>query len=159
LDLSPPDIFSNLVYDAVFTRGGVQNQPLVEVFRSQCMVGYTMIVTGAKGLGDAWGFTVERNTRFISHPGQARETLAALEAGTPLNGWTLRKVLEEEESFDAAMSRVAAAPFASTEYDIMSGAQAGVVLAKSLEGTAHTITLGGGASDYVRCKATSLASK
>ena len=143
LDLSPPSTFSNLVYNGIFTRGGV------EVFRSQLMAGYTMVVTGIKGLGQSDGFAIERNTRFIEHFGGAEETLGQLEGGVDLNGWTLRKVFEEETEFDSAVSRIASTPFASTEYSIVSGVQKGVVLSKSCQGTAHTMTLGPGPSDYI----------
>jgi hypothetical protein len=143
LDLSPTDTFSNLVYNGVFTRGGV------EIFRSQLMVGYTMVITGIKGLGETDGFAIERNTRFIEHKGGAEETLAQLTSGVDLNGWTLRKVFEEESAFDSAVSRISTTPFASTEYVIVSGVQEGTILSKSCQGLAHRITLGSGPSDYI----------
>jgi hypothetical protein len=64
LDFSPVDIMGNLVYDARFTRGGE------EVFRSQMIAGYAMVITGAK-FGDD-GFAIERNTRYTDHKGGNR---------------------------------------------------------------------------------------
>jgi len=145
LDLSPTATFSNMVFNGIFTRGSV------EVYRAQGMAGYTMTVTGMKGgmNGVKDGFAIERNTRFIEHFGAAEETLAQLESGVDLNGWTIRKVFEEETTYDAAVARVASTPFASTEYSIISGPNAGTILSKSLQGTAHTITLGDGPDDYI----------
>jgi hypothetical protein len=95
LDFAPADIMSALVYDARFTKGGE------EVFRSQMVAGYTMVVTAAR-FGTN-GYALERNTRYIDHAGGFETTMGNLLGGVPLNGWTLRKILEEESSYDAAV--------------------------------------------------------
>ena len=63
---------SKLVYNAVFMRGGK------EVFRSQMIAGYTMVITGARMGPD--GFAIERNTRYTDHSGGNSEMLKNLES-------------------------------------------------------------------------------
>ena len=101
LDFAPEHIMMNLVYDARFTRGGQ------ELFRSQMIAGYTMVVTAASMVED--GYAIERNTRFIDHPGGFQTTMENLVSGVPLNGWTLRKILESEATYDAAINAVSKA--------------------------------------------------
>lgn len=36
--------------------------------------------------------------------------------GRPTNGWTLRKIMEEQTTYAAAVDAIKAAPFISTEY-------------------------------------------
>ncbi|GMI19501.1 hypothetical protein TeGR_g13407 [Tetraparma gracilis] len=134
LDFSPVDIMGNLVYDARFTRGGE------EVFRSQMIAGYAMVITGAK-FGDD-GFAIERNTRYTDHKGGNREMIENVLGGRELNGWVLRKTLEEETTYESAVERIATSNYASTEYAIVSGVRKGTILAKDPEGVAHTQTLG-----------------
>ena len=43
-------------------------------------------------------------------------------------GWTLRKVLEEETTFDDAVERISTTPFCSSEYSIISGVKQGTIL-------------------------------
>eukprot|EP00613_Pedinella_sp_CCMP2098_P010494 CAMPEP_0171647498 /NCGR_PEP_ID=MMETSP0990-20121206/35497_1 /TAXON_ID=483369 /ORGANISM="non described non described, Strain CCMP2098" /LENGTH=410 /DNA_ID=CAMNT_0012224743 /DNA_START=42 /DNA_END=1274 /DNA_ORIENTATION=- len=133
LDLNPPDVYNKLVYEAIFERQGV------EVFRSQMMAGYTMVITAAKGLGTKEGFAVERNTRFADHVGSYMQAIGNLENGMELQGWTLRKVFEEEVSFDAAVERISTTPFVSTEFAIVSGVQQGTILGLNpgVGGVAH----------------------
>jgi hypothetical protein len=62
--------------------------------------------------------------------------------GRELNGWVLRKTLEEETTYESAVERIATSNYASTEYAIVSGVRKGTILAKDPEGVAHTQTLG-----------------
>ena len=98
LDFAPVGIMKDLIFDARFTKGGK------EVFRSQMVAGYTMVVTAAVLGGD--GFAVERNTRYADHTGGFKLAMDNLLGGVPLNGWTLRKVLETETSYDAAIDAI-----------------------------------------------------
>ena len=59
-----------------------------------------------------------------------------------LNGWTLRKVLENNADYESAVSAVASAPYVSTEYAIMSGVKKGVIMSKDPDRVAYTQTLG-----------------
>ena len=64
-----------------------------------------MVVTAAV-LGGGDGFAVERNTRYADHAGGFKLAMDNLLGGVPLNGWTLRKVLETETSYDAAIDAI-----------------------------------------------------
>lgn len=37
-------------------------------------------------------------------------------AGRPLNGWSLRKIMETTDNYDDAIKAIATTPFVSTEY-------------------------------------------
>lgn len=134
LDFSPVDIFNKMVYVAKFQKGGK------EIFRAQMVCGYQQVITGMKMGAD--GFAVERNTRYPSHPGGNNEMFTNLYSGRILNGWTLRKILENEDTFDAAIDAIATTHFCSTEYAIVSGVKKGVILSKDPESVAHRQTLG-----------------
>lgn len=67
LDFQPVDVMVDLVFNGIFTRGGV------EVFRSQMVAGYTMVITAARfgtnSDGTPNGYALERNTRFADEAG------------------------------------------------------------------------------------------
>jgi len=134
LDFSPVSVMKDIIYTGIFTRGGK------EVFRSQMAAGYSPIITAMRGGPD--GYALERNTRFTDYAGGAREMFGHLLSGRPLNGWTLRQILTTEPTYGAAVAAIAAAPFVSTEYSIVSGVRKGTILAKSPDHVAHTQTLG-----------------
>lgn len=135
LDFSPKDIMQDLAYTGIFKKNGK------EVFRSQMIAGYSCIVTGMK-MGKN-GFTIERNTRYTDHVGGNEEMFDnLLKKKRPLNGWTLRKVLELATDYEEAVSSVASAQYVSTEYAIISGVKKGTILSKDPDGVAHTMTLG-----------------
>ena len=137
LDFSPTDIMADLVYEGVFVKGGK------EIFRSQLIAGYTMVITGFKMGADAEdGYVIERNTRYADHKRGFEEMMKNLFSGRQLNGWTLRKVLESVDNYDDAVAAVAAAPYTSTEYAIMSGVRKGTIMARNPDGVAHTQVLG-----------------
>ena len=76
------------------------------------IAGYGSLVTGVKMGPD--GFAIERNTRYPDHDGGNEEMFKHLLAGRPLNGWTLRKIMEVQPNYDAAVAAIAAAPYVST---------------------------------------------
>ena len=133
----------NLVYNGVFTKNGV------EVFRSQMIAGYVMVVTAARFQGGD-GYAIERNTRYADHVGGGQEMIGHLLSGRPLQGWTLRKILEEEETYGGAVAAVEAAPYCAGEYDIISGVGKGVIVAKGPDAVAYTLVLGERHSNSVR---------
>ena len=53
-----------------------------------------MAITGVR-MGKN-GFAIERNTRYTSHKGGNSQMMGNLLKGRELNGWQLRKVLEEQ---------------------------------------------------------------
>merc|ERR1712070_838865 len=62
--------------------------------------------------------------------------------GRQLNGWTLRKVLEEETEFEKAIERLSTEPYCSTEYTIVSGVKKGKILSRDPDSVAYVQTLG-----------------
>jgi len=136
LDFSPKDIMAKLVYNGIFMKGGV------EVFRSQMVAGYACVITGAVFGKDVDGYALERNTRYPDHQGGYEETLSQLAGGAELNGWQLRKILETEGSYNGAVQAISTAPFASSEYVVVSGVKKGCILARNPDGLAHRQVLG-----------------
>jgi hypothetical protein len=134
LDFAPVPIMTNLVYNAVFKKGGK------ELFKMQMIAGYTQAITGFRPGAD--GFAIERNTRYTDHWGGNAEMLRNVESGRELNGWQLRKVFEEEATYDAAVARVKSMPYASTEYAIMSGVNKGTIISRNPDDVAYVQTLG-----------------
>lgn len=65
-----------------------------------------------------------------------------LVSGRVTNGWQLRKILEQAQSYDDAVAQIRAAKYISTEYAIVSGVRKGTILAKDPDTVAHTQTLG-----------------
>merc|ERR1712072_508015 len=94
LDFQPESVMTELVYTGIFTKGGK------EVFRSQMVAGYSSIITGMK-MGPN-GFAIERNTRYTDHVGGNAKMLKNLLGGHTLNGWNLRKILENQPDYEAA---------------------------------------------------------
>lgn len=133
LDFAPVPSFKPLVYTAIFTKGGK------EVFRSQMVAGYQSLVTGLRAGPD--GFSIERNTRYTSHEGGNEEMLKNLLGGRPVNGWSLRKIMEEHADYDSAIKAITTVPYASTEYAIVSGVQKGQIISRAPEETVHVQTL------------------
>jgi hypothetical protein len=133
-DFAPLDLFQPLVYTGVFTKGGK------ELFRSEMIAGYVSVLTGYRKGPD--GFVIERNTRYTDHVGGNVEMFKNLVGGRQLNGWSLRKIMEEQTTYDGALAAARAAPFVSTEYLIMSGVKKGAILSRSPDEVAYTQTLG-----------------
>lgn len=145
LDFSPVPIMTKLVFTGIFTKGGK------ELFRSQMVAGYGSLITGMK-MGPN-GFAIERNTRYPDHKDGNEEMFKNLLGGRPLNGWSLRKIMETQPDYDSAIQAIAAVPYVSTEYAIVSGVKKGVILAKDPDRVAHVQTIGqknwGQRDDYI----------
>ena len=58
-------------------------------------------------------------------------------SGRPLNGWSLRKVLETIDNYDSAVSEIQTMPYTSTEYCIISGVQKGRIISRNPDNVAH----------------------
>ena len=134
LDFMPVDVMTRMVYTGIFTRGGR------EVFRAQMIAGYFCVVTAMRRGADGYAF--ERNTRFPDHAGGNAQMLRNLLSGRPLNGWSVRKVLEDVASYDDAVANISAVPFISTEYSILSGVRKGTIISRNPDGVAYVQTLG-----------------
>lgn len=135
LDFSPLPIMQDLVYNAIFEKGGK------EVFRSQMVAGYTMVITGAR-MGED-GYSIERNTRYTNHVGGNELMLDnLLNKKTTLNGWQLRKVLETTATYEEAVQSLSTVPYTSTEYTIISGVQKGTILSRDPDDVAYQQVLG-----------------
>lgn len=63
-------------------------------------------------------------------------------AGRDLNGWSLRKILETETEYEAAIEAIKAVPYASTEYAIVSGVRKGTIISRNPNGVAYEQVLG-----------------
>jgi len=133
LDFSPVDVMTHLVYTGIFQKGGV------EVFRSQMVAGYTMLITGMRKGPN--GFAIERNTRYPDHKEGNEEMFKNLLDGRPLNGWTLRKVMENNADYEDAIAAISTSKYVSTEYAIVSGVKKGQIIARDPESVAHVQTL------------------
>lgn len=145
LDFAPESLMKDLVYTAIFTRNGT------ELFRSQMVAGYMQVVTAMRRGKD--GYVFERNTRYTDHVGGNLAMLGHLLGGRTLNAWSVRKILETHADYDSAVAAIAAVPYVSTEYAIVSGVRKGVILAKDPDKVAHVQTLGqhnaGQRDDYI----------
>ena len=128
------DLFGSLVFTGIFTKGGQ------ELFRAEMVAGYVSILTGYRRGQD--GFAIERNTRYADHVDGNEEMLHHLLGGRTLNGWSLRKILEEESTYDGALARVKTVPFVSTEYNILSGVRKGHIVSRNPDAVAFLQTLG-----------------
>jgi len=135
LDFSPVDIMTKLVYNGIFTKNGV------EIFRSQMIAGYTMAITGTAG-GQIDGYAIERNTRYTDHTKGFDEMIHNLIDGRLLNGWTVRKILENEVDYESAINALKTQPYASAEYAIVSGVKKGTILSRNPDNVAHVQELG-----------------
>ena len=124
---------THLVYTGIFQKGGV------EVFRSQMVAGYTMLITGMRKGPN--GFAIERNTRYPDHKEGNEEMFKNLLDGRPLNGWTLRKVMENNADYEDAIAAISTSKYVSTEYAIVSGVKKGQIIARDPESVAHVQTL------------------
>ena len=62
------------------------------------------------------GYAIERNTRYPDHKDGNDQMFSNLVGGKELNGWQLRKIMEEHADYDSATAAIAAAPYVSTEY-------------------------------------------
>jgi hypothetical protein len=135
LDFQPLSNLQPLVYNGIFQRNGT------ELFRSQMVAGYVMPITAARMGSD--GFAIERNTRYTDHEGGNEEMLDnLLKDKRELNGWQLRKILENNETFDDAIASIKSVDYTSTEYTIVSGVQKGQIISRNPDNVAFVQELG-----------------
>lgn len=81
-------------------------------------------------------------TRYPDQVGGNTDMFHNLEHGRPLNGWTLRKICENQPDYESAITAISTAPYVSTEYAIVSGVRKGTILARDPDSVAHVQTLG-----------------
>jgi hypothetical protein len=135
LDFSPKFYMQNLTYIAKFTVKGK------EVFRAQMIAAYQCAVTGMK-MGNN-GFTIEVNTRYTDHVrGNTEMFHHLLKDKRPLNGWSIRKILQNSADYEAALSALETVKYVATTYNIISGVKKGAILARNPDNVAYKLTLG-----------------
>jgi hypothetical protein len=134
-DFSPAKYMQDLVYTGIFTKAGK------EVFRGQMISGYSLPLTGLKKGTN--GFSFETNTRYLDHKGGNTELMHnLLNEKRPFNGWTIRKILEMADGYEAAVETASSAKLISTHYMIFGGVKKGTILARNPDNVAYQMTLG-----------------
>merc|ERR1711907_281706 len=97
----------SLTYTANFKKGGQ------ELFKGQMIAGYALPLTGLKRGSN--GFSMEPNTRYLDHHGGNKELVKnLLTERRPLNGWTLRKILEQQPDYESAVKAAMEQPLIAT---------------------------------------------
>jgi len=142
LDFSFAKWLANMTYNAVFSKGGKV------LYTAQMIAAYQAVLTGMRR-GDN-GYTIEINTRFPSKQTGVHSLLQNLfvEKRTT-SGWIKRKVLEEVNNFEDAVTAFSTHAYAAPEYNVISGNQKGVILARNPNDVYHTLTLGPNNNDYI----------
>lgn len=134
-DFAPAKYIQNLLYTGIFTRGGG------EVFRGQMVALYAFPLTALKKGPN--GFSTETNTRYTDHVhGNAELLNNLLKERRPLNGWTIRKILEESADYEAAVEAASSITLTATQYLIIGGVRKGTILARNPDNLAYQLTLG-----------------
>jgi hypothetical protein len=134
-DFTPAKYMQNLVYTGIFTKAGK------EVFRGQMIAVYSLPLTGLKK--GANGFSFETNTRYLDHKGGNAEFMKnLLQEKRPFNGWTIRKIMEGADGYEAAVETASSAKLISTHYMIIGGVRKGTILARNPDNLAYQMTLG-----------------
>lgn len=134
-DFAPATYMQNLIYTGIFTRGGR------EVFRGQMVALYAFPLTGLKKGPN--GFSTETNTRYTDHVhGNAELWKNLLGERRPLNGWTIRKILEESADYEAAVQAASSKTLTATQYLVIGGVRKGTILARNPDNLAYQLTLG-----------------
>jgi len=135
LDFAHANYLQDLVYTGIFTKGSG------EVFRAQMLAAYSMPVTALKRGPN--GFSWQVNTRFLDHTGGNLQLLRNLfSERRRLNGWTVRKVLEDARDYEEAVATLSTAKLVSTMYNVIGGVRKGAILARDPDGLARKLTLG-----------------
>jgi len=126
----------------IFTKGGE------EIFRAQTIAGYAAILTGMRKGSN--GYTIEINTRFPDHWGGNKEMIAnVLSNKIAPSGFTKRKILDTVDNYEDAVVAFSTTPYASTEYNIVSGVKKGIIIARNPEGVAYTMPLDKSEKKYI----------
>eukprot|EP00932_Pfiesteria_piscicida_P004953 SRR837773.14863.p1 GENE.SRR837773.14863~~SRR837773.14863.p1 ORF type:complete len:291 (-),score=94.11 SRR837773.14863:43-915(-) len=134
-DFSPAKYLQNLLYSAVFTKGGK------ELFVAEMFAGYFMPVTALKRGPD--GYSYEANTRYMDRRAGIVDFWKNLfDERRTLNGWTVRKALETTTTYDAFVQTMSTAPLVAPQYTIIAGVKKGTILARDPNTVAYQLTLG-----------------
>jgi hypothetical protein len=142
LDFSFAKWLANMTYNGVFHKGGK------ELFTAQMIAGYSMPLTAFRRGTN--GYTIEINTRYPPKQSNIKHLLDHLfKEKRTASGWVKRQVLQSTDIFEDAVKTLSTHPYASTEFNIISGNQKGVILARNPDDTYHTLTLGPNKNDYI----------
>jgi len=142
LDFSFAKWLANMTYNGVFSKGGK------ELFTAQMIAGYSSPLTGMRRGKN--GYTIEINTRYPPKEWNIKMLMDAIfKEKRTTSGWVKRQVLQNIDNFEDAVSAFSTKPYASTEFNIISGNQKGVILARNPDDLYHTLTLGPNKNDYI----------
>jgi len=96
------------------------------------------------------GYTIEINTRYPPKATNVKPLMDHIfKEKRTASGWIKRQVLQNIDNFEDAVKAFSTKPYASTEYNIISGNQKGVILARNPDNLYHTLTLGPNKNDYI----------
>jgi len=142
LDFMFAKYLSNMTYNGVFYKNGK------ELFTAQMIAGYALPTTGIRRGKN--GYTIELNTRYPPKESNIKNLVHNLltERRTP-SGWIKREVLQNVDNYEDAVKAFSTRPYASTEFNVISGVQKGVILARDPDDVYHKLTLGPNKNDYV----------
>jgi len=142
LDFSFAKWLANMTYNAVYYKNGT------ELFTAQQIAAYSMPLTGMRRGKN--GYTIEINTRYPPKQTNVKNIMKHLfEEKRVASGWIKRQVLRDIDNFEDAVKAFSTKPYASTEYNIISGNQKGVILARDPDSLYHKLTLGPNKNDYI----------
>jgi len=133
---------ANMTYNGIFYKEGK------EIFTTQMIAAYSSPLTAIRRGKN--GYTIEINTRYPPKEWNVKNLMRHLfEEKRTTSGWIKRKVLENIDNFEDAVTALSTRPFASSEFIIMSGVQKGVILARDPDDLYHQQTLGPNKNDYI----------
>lgn len=142
LDFSFAKWLGNMTYNGVFYKGGK------ELFTAQMIAGYSSPLTGMRRGSN--GYTIEINTRYPPKDSNIKNLMDHLfKEKRTTSGWIKREVLQSIDNFEDAVKAFSTKPYVSTEFNIISGNQKGVILARNPDDLYHTLTLGPNKNDYI----------
>lgn len=142
LDFSFARWLQKISYIGTFFKGGK------EIYTAQMIALYSFPITAMRRGSN--GYSVEINTRFPPKSSNIGSLMKhVFEEKRELSGWVRRQVLQSTDSYEDAVKAFSTRPYASTEYDVISGNQKGTVLARDPDSVYHTLTLGPSRNDYI----------
>jgi hypothetical protein len=142
LDFSFAKWLGNMTYNGVFYKDGK------ELYTAQMIAGYSNPLTGMRRGKN--GYTFEINTRYPPKNWNIKNLWQTLfKEKRPVSGWIKRQVLQSIDNFEDAVQAFSTKPYASTEYNIVSGVQKGVILARNADDLYHKQVLGPNKNDYI----------
>jgi len=131
-----------MTYNGVFYKDGK------ELFTAQMIAGYSSPLTGMRRGKN--GYTIEINTRYPPKSTNVKSLMEHLfKEKRTTSGWVKREVLQNIDNFEDAVAAFSTKPYASTEFNIISGNQKGIILARDPDSVYHTLTLGPQKNDYI----------